>query len=452
MDMSISSSGVDIQSSDIFQDLKSDEDIISENKDHDIEQPAINNGNVEIIIDSDSSNHFQTTEVSNEGIELRNDDNANYFKASENCYDFSNYPIQITGAWKEFEKITENYTKGCKWSPDGSCFLSNSNDNSLRIFNLPECLWQKSITWESVSELQAVLFLQESGLIYDYCWYPLMSSFDPVTCCLASSSRHNPVHMWDAFTGQLRCTYRPYNNALDEDTDNNNDAHLICYGQFIDSNNIVEDLFCKKNKDGQAGIISCFAFSSSSNHLFAAGSYCRTIGIYSAQELDLLFLLSGQMGGVTHLIFSSDGIKLFSGGRKDCEILCWDIRNPGKVFYSMRRIVTTNQRMYFDIDSTGQYLISGNENGVITVWDLNKPPENISGENEPILHPILFFQAHNDCVNGISIHPSLPLLLSSSGQRQFPEPEDSEDSGNETEKECKSENSIRLWWNGKNEN
>jgi hypothetical protein len=33
---------------------------------------------------------------------------------------------------------------------------------------------------------------------------------------------------------------------LDEATDNNNDAHLICYVRFIDGNNIVEDLLsCK---------------------------------------------------------------------------------------------------------------------------------------------------------------------------------------------------------------
>jgi hypothetical protein len=33
---------------------------------------------------------------------------------------------------------------------------------------------------------------------------------------------------------------------MDEATDNNNDAHLICYVRFIDGNNIVEDLlFCK---------------------------------------------------------------------------------------------------------------------------------------------------------------------------------------------------------------
>ena len=37
-----------------------------------------------------------------------------------------------------------------------------------------------------------------------------------------------------------------YQAMLDEATDNNNDAHLICYVWFIDGKNIVEDiLFCK---------------------------------------------------------------------------------------------------------------------------------------------------------------------------------------------------------------
>jgi hypothetical protein len=32
---------------------------------------------------------------------------------------------------------------------------------------------------------------------------------------------------------------------LDEATDSNKDAHLICYVRFVDGNDIVEDLFCK---------------------------------------------------------------------------------------------------------------------------------------------------------------------------------------------------------------
>ena len=31
-------------------------------------------------------------------------------------------------------------------------------------------------------------------------------------------------------------------------------------------------------------------------------------------------------------------------------MLCWDLRNPGTILYQMKRNVTTNQRIYFDLD------------------------------------------------------------------------------------------------------
>lgn len=34
---------------------------------------------------------------------------------------------------------------------------------------------------------------------------------------------------------------------------------------------------------------------------------------------------------------------------EDFEILCWDLRNLGKVLFCMKRTVTTHQRMYFDL-------------------------------------------------------------------------------------------------------
>jgi len=56
--------------------------------------------------------------------------------------------------------------------------------------------------------------VKEGGLIYDACWYPFMNSWDPITCCFLSASRESPVHLWDAFTGQLRATYQPYNQLV----------------------------------------------------------------------------------------------------------------------------------------------------------------------------------------------------------------------------------------------
>lgn len=59
------------------------------------------------------------------------------------------------------------------------------------------------------------------------------------------------------------------------------------------------------------------------------------------------------------MVFSPDGTKLFTGGRKDPEIICWDLRNPGTVLFILNRTVLTNQRIYFDITPNGQYVFSG---------------------------------------------------------------------------------------------
>ena len=82
-----------------------------------------------------------------------------------------------------------------------------------------------------------------------------------------------------------------------------------------------------------------------------------------------LTLLTGLQNGVTHLLISPDGNTLHAGYRKVClstlaglcilfdcmcfvqfdKIQSWDLRNPGKVLYEMKREVCTNQRIYFDV-------------------------------------------------------------------------------------------------------
>lgn len=100
------------------------------------------------------------------------------------------------------------------------------------------------------------------------------------------------------------------------------------------------------------------------------------IGIYSEPEGALLFILKGHSGGVTQVKFSTDGLYLFSGGRKDPEILCWDMRNPGKILYLMNRTVTTQQKIQFDLSPNGTYLITGNTvlNRKINSWKSVKLP------------------------------------------------------------------------------
>jgi WD40 repeat protein len=100
-------------------------------------------------------------------------------------------------------------TKSIKWSPDGSCLLTADDDNDMHLFEFPSSPELVSSSW------QKNLAVHEGETIYDFCWYPAMSSSNPITCCFASSSRDHPIHLWDAFTGQLRATYRGYDH-LDE--------------------------------------------------------------------------------------------------------------------------------------------------------------------------------------------------------------------------------------------
>ncbi len=116
------------------------------------------------------------------------------------------------------------------------------NDNDTILKNGGSCCWRQ---WKPS------VISKESERVYNAMWFPLMDSSDPATCCFASTSRlvvvvvnstlhylsiiypprppplacasnnfvlletyrDNPIHLWDAFTGDLRCNYTAYDDA-----------------------------------------------------------------------------------------------------------------------------------------------------------------------------------------------------------------------------------------------
>ena len=101
----------------------------------------------------------------------------------------------------------DNYLRGCCFAPDGLCILSNSNDNTLRLFNLPPALLSGQLE-NAEPEMESVLRIPEGEAVYDFCWWPRMNSMDPASCCFVSSAKHQPIHLFDAFNGKLRASYR----------------------------------------------------------------------------------------------------------------------------------------------------------------------------------------------------------------------------------------------------
>lgn len=75
---------------------------------------------------------------------------------------------------------------------------------------------------------------------------------------------------------------------------------------------------------------------------------------------------------------------------------------------------------------------SGGTDGVVSVWQLGDQ-NTVCEDNLDTKQKI---KLSADCVNGVNLHRSLPIMASSSGRRIL----DEEDKGRD--------NSVRFWWCG----
>ncbi|XP_057544146.1 uncharacterized protein LOC130823530 [Amaranthus tricolor] len=328
---------------------------------------------------------------------------------------------------------SNNFLKSAKWSPDGSCFLTSSDDNTLRLFSLPQngsdYLAGNDFPGLDDDSFNANLVISEGESVYDYCWYPYMSASDVTSCVFATTTRDHPIHLLDSTTGELRCTYRAY-DAMDEITSAFSIAFnptgtkifagynktLRVFDIHRPGREFTQHSTLQGSKEGQSGIISAIAFSPTQSGMLAAGSYDQTTAIYREDNLELLYVLHGQEGGITHVQFSKDGNYLYTGARKDPYIMCWDVRNTVEVVYKLYRSTEhTNQRISFDIEPIGRHLGTGGQDGLVHIYDLQTGQWTSS------------FAAASDTVNGFSFHPFLPMAVTSSGHRRFGLPDDTED-------------------------
>ncbi|KAG7399087.1 Telomerase Cajal body protein 1 [Phytophthora boehmeriae] len=338
-------------------------------------------------------------------------------------------PRVLFTSHKEFSAVSSscsnNFTKGVEVSPDGLCVLSNSDDHVLRLFEVSNA----NPTQSSASILQ----MREAAAVYDVAWYPFMTSADPTSCTFVSTSRDQPVHLWDAYTGELRASYRAYDHmdelASAQSLAFNLTGDKIFAGfdrmiRFFDLSQPSRDFRARplsktrRSRKGQRGLISTLHFNPDHSKIYAAGSYAGTTCVYTEDEGEELLALRDHDGrGITQVRFSPCGRFLFTAARRDARIHCWDIRATNEILHTFDRVADTNQRIEFDLHCGGRYLATGSRTGRVMLYDVSTG----AMVDEHIQLP--------DCANGVSFFPdpSRAVVAVSSGQRHYDLPEDMQD-------------------------
>ncbi|KAG2204929.1 hypothetical protein INT46_005355 [Mucor plumbeus] len=357
----------------------------------------------------------------------------------------------------EQQSSNNNFYRNAKWSPDGSCLLTNNADDVLRLFQLPANVYHDSEYGNLVLPMVPTLGIREGESVYDFAWFPSMNAQDASTCCFITSVRDHPIQLWD-YTGSVRASYRAIDHCERFIGPNvlafNLDGSKI-YGGYENMVEIFDvqtgdstkhpTIPKRKSRKGQKGIISCIDFST--DGLYAAGSYSQSIGIYDQHNNELCLKLTGFEGGATQVQFSKDGLYLYSASRHSNSILCWDIRDSANILYELPRPGKTNQRMQFDLDATGKYLMTGDIQGNVLIYDVSTAATE---DVETKQRLVTSFKAHDDIISSATFNPVYPIIATCSGQRKFrlscqDSEKDDEEEDDDEEEEIIVDNTLKTW-------
>jgi len=293
--------------------------------------------------------------------------------------------------------------------------------------------------------------------------------------------RDQPVHLYDAYSGKVRATYRPYNRLDEMESPTTicfaNNGQTIVTGGFRtdrmlhifdlnrpgrDSSMVLKLGKTRRSTDGQKGIVSALSVDPIQQHVLALGTYSPgSIYLYDLraqstpvselvvdgtcvvghgkshsrkrkhfvdpdEEADTLNFSAAKIqwyqsrarGGVTQVGFAPEGQYLFSSSRRSNAVLQWDLRRLSSSSFC------PGVASYATCNETNQRLqfeLEGSERLWIGGQDNCVRVYNLL--DGTLVSRLGDFE---DAVNGVSLHTTgrRRLLATAVGTRHFPSDED----------------------------
>lgn len=205
----------------------------------------------------------------------------------------------------------------------------------------------------------------------------MIQLFSLFLCSWLATRQHEPIQMWDAYHGDLRCSYRGY-NAVDE-------VESALSVLFSPDGQEVIGGYKKSIKIFRTDIPGrdCCSFPIKSpssalacslvHNILGIGSWVGSISLFDKRDpfQGEVCQMNDHRGGITYLRFLEQKNVLISGARKENDLFLWDLRNTQAPLGRLFRNVNTNQKIYFDVSNDEKWLISGDTSGIMHAWNLN---------------------------------------------------------------------------------
>ncbi|ORM40544.1 Telomerase Cajal body protein 1 [Babesia sp. Xinjiang] len=328
------------------------------------------------------------------------------------------------------------YVNAAVFSPDGTVFATIFSDARIEVYPLghteDEFIGCKEV--EPTTNQHTTL-----SPILNICCH---DDREPDSCCFLGVSRGSPIQLYDTQRGQRHFTYKPSNLREEMVETYSLDFHPL--GKYFiggsrgsihifdieTPGNNIEMRTLYTNRGKKFGIVSTINHNPHTDTVYACGDYNCLVGVFDHNEsrqrsiFDSFVDDEHQMGPITQLKWLSETL-LLVGCRADIYLRAYDIRGNTRIpLMRYKRAAKTNQKISFDTSDCA--VVSGTSDGDVVAYDIS------TGELK------IETKIAKTVVSSANLHPTLPLLLTSSGTRVFRSQVDQLD-------DSLHESSIQLW-------